>query len=484
MAERLAFGFGVSGAAADASSTGAAPPAPPRAGDAGVAVVAPAVRRDWAYIGLLAFTALLFLRPQDQIPVLRPFHLAELAAIGALIAMVMGRLGRGLPVTRLTPELVAVIALGCVILATAPFSIWMGGAVATFTDLYVKIILIFVLMTNTLLHPRRIERFAWLIVLASGYIGLRAVFDYARGMNLIENGRVQGVVGGMFKNPNDLALNMVAVLPLALCVVFRRVSTTRRVIAAGCAVLMFLTIVASHSRSGSLGLGAMLLVLALMTLKRRPGLVAAGGLAVLLALPMLPSSYWARLSSITDASLDETGSRAARSTLLWEAYYAFLENPIAGVGAGQFQNYKPESRAQAWHETHNVFLQVAAELGIVGLLVFSFLAWRGFYAPMQARSLLKRTAPGARRRSGESAAVDVLTAEERDLLTSHTAVITAAMAGWLVCAIFASVAYNWTFYYLLALAVAPREYLADRIAASRPVRHRSAATAAAVGARA
>ena len=30
----------------------------------------------------------------------------------------------------------------------------------------------------------------------------------------------------------------------------------------------------------------------------------------------------------------------------------------------------------------------------------------------------------------------------------------AALVGWFVCALFASVAFNWTFYYLLALAAA------------------------------
>ena len=33
----------------------------------------------------------------------------------------------------------------------------------------------------------------------------------------------------------------------------------------------------------------------------------------------------------------------------------------------------------------------------------------------------------------------------------------AGLVGWFVCALFASVAYHWTFYYLLALAVAPRD---------------------------
>jgi hypothetical protein len=38
----------------------------------------------------------------------------------------------------------------------------------------------------------------------------------------------------------------------------------------------------------------------------------------------------------------------------------------------------------------------------------------------------------------------------------------AALVGWTVCAFFASVAFNWTFYYVLALAVAGREIVASR----------------------
>ena len=47
----------------------------------------------------------------------------------------------------------------------------------------------------------------------------------------------------------------------------------------------------------------------------------------------------------------------------------------------------------------------------------------------------------------------------------HTAALTAAVAGWFLSALFASVAYHWTFYYLLALAIAPREILLSRLAA-------------------
>jgi len=64
--------------------------------------------------------------------------------------MAFGRLRHGLSVTRVTPELIGVVALGGVMLLTAPLSIWPGGAIGTFTNLYAKIALIFLLILNTL----------------------------------------------------------------------------------------------------------------------------------------------------------------------------------------------------------------------------------------------------------------------------------------------------------------------------------------------
>ena len=45
--------------------------------------------------------------------------------------------------------------------------------------------------------------------------------------------------------------------------------------------------------------------------------------------------------------------------------------------------------------------------------------------------------------------------------------MTAGFLGWFVCSLFASVAYNWTFYYLLALIVASREMVMARLRAAR-----------------
>ena len=96
-------------------------------------MTAKAEPRDWAFTWTLIFTGVLFLRPQDLIPPLEALHLAELSAMAGLIALITGRLARRQTLTRMTPEFAGVLALGGVILATAPFSSWFGGAVSVRT---------------------------------------------------------------------------------------------------------------------------------------------------------------------------------------------------------------------------------------------------------------------------------------------------------------------------------------------------------------
>lgn len=467
MNERLAFGYGTERHEATApprAPVEAAAPAPVAA----AAELPREEKRDWAYLGLLTFTALLYFRPQDEIRPLAFLPLAEIAALSALAAMVFGRISRGLNVTKVTPELIGVVGIGAVMLLTAPFSIWPGGSVQTFTDLYIKVLLIFLLMLNTLNSPGRVRQFTWLIVIATSYIAFRSVFDYARGFNLVENGRVQGAVGGMFQNPNDLALNMVAVLPLAVLLALRAIRPFGRLVAIAGAFLMIGAVIASQSRSGFLGLGAMFLFLAWQVGRKRPSFIAALAVAVVVVLPFTPSSYWARMSSITDESRDDTGSREARRILLAEAARAFFEHPLTGVGAGQFKNYDPQGRQESWRETHNVVLQVASELGVLGLIAFMFLVYRAAFAGRAARQLLPRALGAPKKtRWGPPAPTGpaVITKADADFFDAHTATMAAAIAGWFLSALFASVAYNWTFYYLLALAIAPREILTDRLAA-------------------
>jgi O-antigen ligase len=485
--ERLAFNAPVP---SGSNLTAGAEPERPlgaAAGPDGVADVLPVKEpQDRAFMWMLLFTVVLFVRPQDIIHPLDFFHLAELTAIAGLVSMITGRMARGLAFTRVTPELVGVVAFGALILVTAPLSIWMGGAVGLFRDLYSKVILVYLLAVNTITTPKRLERFTWVLVLSVACISLLTMKDYLRGENVWAHGtRAVGAVNGFMANPNDLATNMVAFLPLAGFYALRRSTALKRATAIGCVALLLATAVASGSRGGFLGMIVMIAVFGGLAVRKRPGMLVVAVFAGLCALPLVPSSYWHRIASITDESKDDYGSSEARRTLAKESFEAFLENPLTGVGAGNFKAWKP-SREGAWHESHNVVLQVGAELGIAGLAVFFFLVSRAFQGVLGTRRLLRRArrAASARRR-GRPVDADApqITAEEAELLDAHSAAMLASLCGWLVCAIFASVAYNWTFYYLLALAATPRDVLRARQPSSlaRATARRSTSRATAPG---
>src|SRR4029434_1904727 len=113
--------------------------------------------------------------------------------------------------------------------------------------------------------------------------------------------------------------------------------------------------------------------------------IIGGMFALMLTLPMLPQSFWERMESITDESKDKTHTREARRELMIEAWHTFLEHPITGIGAGQFQNFNGPEKAVKLRVTHNAFLQVAAEIGIFGVAFFFFLIVRGFSAAWWTR---------------------------------------------------------------------------------------------------
>jgi O-antigen ligase len=460
--ERLAFNFGGGtvpsrrGAAAAAVAVATTPERSfikPSRGEA----------REWGYLGMLAFTAVLLLRPQDQIPGLKPVHVAEICAIAGILPMLLHRFAHRLSVFRVTPEILGLTMFGLVIVGTAPFSIWPGGALEVFTDGYLKILIVFVLMMNTLTTPKRLEQLTWLILLCCGYIASLAVFDYARGVNLVENGRLAGPVSGLFGNPNDLALNMVTFLPAAAVIALgKHHSTLKRLTAAVIVAEMLAVVVFTKSRGGAIGLAVMLVSLVLLGHKVRRGFGIMAVIAVVVAVPFMPQSFWNRIASIADEQVDKrdfTGSTEARRILIGEGIDAFAEHPLTGVGAGQFKNYNPPERRERWRETHNVLIQVASETGLLGLLVFSFLIVRAGLAAAITRRML------ARKSRGDDPLRLTMSDSDRRSIYAHTVGMTAGLIGWFVCAMFASVAYNWTFYYVLALIAAARELTRDRRAA-------------------
>jgi O-antigen ligase len=453
-----------------AQATGAASPhleAPVAPPNVAAAFTLPLVRANVAYWGACVFTVLLFFRPQDTIPGLEVLHLSEVTAIIALSALAYSRVSVGLPLVNYTPELAGVLGLAVVMLATAPFSIWPGGAINAMTDVYLKVVLVFILLTHALRSPDLLRRVAWLIVLAMGYIAVRGCVDYVRGINLVEDGRLHGASAGLMGNPNDFAMNMVTFLPFAAFTALGRDRAPKRLIAAVISLFMVAAIVFTKSRAGMLGLAVTALFMLMQAGRYRTRLITVVLVGSLVAVPLLPDTFWVRLSSIVNQEEDTTGSRQARKDLMLMGWRTFLAHPLTGVGVSQFHNYNPPERAVRWQETHNVVLQILAELGIFGGIVFLYLMIRPIWSLTQTKRRLPRARPPKRLTPNARIAALAFTPLEAEWMRLHVAACIAGFAGWFTCAQFASIGYYWTFYYLLAFIVAAHEITRTRTALVR-----------------
>jgi hypothetical protein len=71
-------------------------------------------------------------------------------------------------------------------------------------------------------------------------LGLGAVDDYRQGNFAVEGYRVAGRIGNMFGNPNDMALHLLTVMPIAVGLMLSTRGVFRKALYATCVVFTIL----------------------------------------------------------------------------------------------------------------------------------------------------------------------------------------------------------------------------------------------------
>jgi len=142
---------------------------------------------------------------------------------------------------------------------------------------------------------------------------------------------------------------------------------------------IWLAIFFSQSRGVWVGLAAGFLLLAVLQNQRKTWAAAGGILLVSLAAFWIAPAARLRFTSVyhTVKGQDEA-SKDARYALWAESWKALRTHPVAGVGTGNFKVFRPQGESEGqgprtWTESHNIYLQQAAEKGVVGLVLFVWL---------------------------------------------------------------------------------------------------------------
>jgi hypothetical protein len=310
---------------------------------------------------------------------------------------------------------------------------------------------------NTVTTLRRLYQVAWGLSLMAAPVAATAVAHFGAGDFLptaprLAVTRIVGYDAPLTGNPNDLALTLNLILPLSVALLLATRRPPLRAVLLGLVGLEVVAVVLTFSRGGFLTLATILLVY-LWKIRRRPerGWAWAALLVMLVAcIPLLPSRYLDRISTITSVEADRTGSAELRWTDTVSAVKLVLANPIVGAGVGMNVLALVETRSDnRWTAVHNVYLEYAVELGLPGLALFLLLLARCF---------------GSVRFVQRHSTVPAL----RELF--HLAEgLQIALIAFTVAAFFHPVAYHLYFYYFAALALAVKSvYAAEARRAGTP----------------
>lgn len=398
------------------------------------------------YAGLMLFTFVLFYRPYEYVPL--PMTLAFWLATLTLVVYFPAQLGAEGNLTA-RPREVNLVLLFCLAgLVSVPFAKEsVADAWATFSNIFIRAILIFLVIVNVVRTERRLR---WLLLLALGsgvVMAGGALSDYAAGRLTVEGYRVEGRIGGIFENPNEMALHLVTLLPVAAALAVGSRGFLKRALYGAAAAVMVAGTVVTYSRGGFLAMAAAFMVLAWMLgRKNRFAVLTVALVLTILLLIVAPGGYGARILSIYDRRLDAFGSADARQQLLISSIIVALRNPLFGIGMGNFVFVSARSL-----EAHNAYTQVASEMGMGGFAVYVLYV----LTPLRRMLAVARESFEARRTSRHY----------------YLAVgLAASLVSYMVASFFGSFAYYWNIYYLVGYAVCLRRlYEAEQAKAAEAV---------------
>jgi O-antigen ligase len=261
---------------------------------------------------------------------------------------------------------------------------------------------------------------------------------------------VAGRLGGLF-DPNYFAAELIPAIVIAAFLFATAGLARKRWLFAGVAGIDLAAFALTQSRGGIVGLAVALVAAVAVAGRARPRI-----LALVLLLTAIGLGYY---FGYKPAHVFQTSSRAGLAGTTsgrldeWEvALRVFSGHPVGGVGLGNYQVVEPSYATQTINLTvvrqivteqlvvHNTYLQILAELGIVGL--FLFLTMLVVPLRLASRALARLDRP-----------LDELEAQARGLL--------AGAIGLLTAYVFLSGEFEKPLWLLLALLVGAPAALRD-----------------------
>jgi O-antigen ligase len=329
-------------------------------------------------------------------------------ALLALVTALRWRALGGWPPAWNRAAVVVVAYLGACLLSGLFAADW-AASVATLVTFAKDALLAFIVVA-LVRTPAALRAVVWALLTAGLLIATLAIHQYFTksftdnygGLALADLQSIAGEqrgyrVGGPIGDPNYFAQVLLVLVPLGVERARNATRRAARVVAAASTLTATVAVVLTFSRGAAL-VGAVLAVL--LIAHHRPGrrflvLATVAGLALL---PLLPQGYTDRLKTLGGAPSYTESSGAAQSVegrqrSVQAGLRMFMTQPVVGVGLGNYSAEEPDFTDSATlyssrqgGAAHNLYVEVAAETGLVGLGAFLALLWGAFRSLGEARS--------------------------------------------------------------------------------------------------
>jgi O-antigen ligase len=319
-----------------------------------------------AFFWLTAFYVVYCARPEDWIPVLGYLPLAKIAGIFALLAL-LSSLGRTQRKFRDLPrESNYLLAMIGVLFMSAMLSpVWKGGALRDTLD-FAKVWIVWILTFLLVTDFAKLRR---LVYIQSASVAVICIVSIILGHN---QPRLEGVIGGIYSNPNDLAFAIVLTLPFCLAFLLTAKRALVKLCWTGAVLIMGLALLMTASRAGfiSLLISGTVCLWHFGVKGKRVYLIVTCVLVVIVLLVVAGGPLAKRMSAIsgrvdTQEESKAYGSYEQRRYLINKAIEGIEHYPILGLGVRNFQVY-----SGVWHDVHMTYLQIAVEGGIPSLILY------------------------------------------------------------------------------------------------------------------
>jgi putative inorganic carbon (HCO3(-)) transporter len=256
---------------------------------------------------------------------------------------------------------------------------------------------LFALMLNNAIDSKRQTDFLIrLLVLAGTAISAYGVYQYffydaTSAGAWIDSDMFSDITNRVYAtlgNPNVLAEYLLLVTPFAFACVLTAKTMPRRLFYLLCLFGMLLCMLFTSSRGGWLGLIFAAAVFAVMMDAR---FILLGAVALVVMYFALPDWVVQRFTSIGNMTDSSTSYRV----YIWLGTLAMLKDYwFAGIGPGPdaFNAVYPAysfNTVSAAH-SHNLFLQLTSDAGILGLLLFVFMLFSFYRRTLSAYSLTRQ----------------------------------------------------------------------------------------------